>query len=220
MNIATVRTIFIGATLAIGGLATSPMLHASTVQEWRFKVYLDDQPIGYHTFRLTPQGDGRRTIDINAQFDVKFLFFNAYSYRHANTEQWQQRCLRSLQSSTDDNGKQSGIRGETSGDRFYLDTGAERTALGECVMTFAYWDPAILEADRLLNAQTGEYVGVNVKPLGREQIPVREQAISADRYRLVADKATIDLWYAADSRRWLALQSTTESGRKLRYRID
>lgn len=213
------RLIFAGAVIAIG-LGTTQLLHASNVQEWRFRVYLDDQPIGYHTFRLTPQGEGRRTIDINAQFDVKFLFFNAYQYRHANTEQWQQQCLRSLRSETNDNGKQSGIRGAVNNGRFYLDTGAERTTLGNCVMSFAYWDPNILEADRLLNAQTGEYVGINVMSLGQEQIPVRDQAISADRYRLVADKAIIDLWYAADSRRWLALQSTTESGRKLRYLID
>jgi len=219
MNRPIVRAYFLNIVGALL-LGSSTLLYATPAQEWRFKVYLDDQPIGYHNFRLVAQGDGGRTIDINAQFDVKFLFFNAYSYRHDNTEQWQQRCLRSLNSSTNDNGKVSGIRGELDGNRFFLDTGSERTALDGCVMSFAYWDPNILQADRLLNAQTGEYVGIEVQPQGQEQVPVRDQLVIANRYRLLADKAVIDLWYAADSGRWLALRSKTDSGRTLRYLID
>lgn len=193
---------------------------ASQAQEWRFKVYLDDKWIGYHNFRLTPRGNGSHTLDIDARFDVKFLFINAYSYRHQNTEQWQRQCLNSIRSSTNDNGKHFDVIGSTEGSRFYLDNGSERTSLSDCVMTFAYWDPAILGADRLLNAQTGEYVDVSVIPMGSERIAVRGQNVAANRYRLIADQAVIDLWYAENNFRWLALQSTTDSGRKLRYLMD
>ena len=193
---------------------------ASQAQEWRFKVYLDDKWIGYHNFRLTPRGDGKHTLDIDARFDVKFLFINAYSYRHQNTEQWQRQCLSSIRSSTDDNGQRYDVVGTTRDNGFYLDNGSERTNLSNCVMSFAYWDPAILKARRLLNAQTGEYVDVTTVPMGREQISVRGQNIAANRYRLISDQAVIDLWYAETNSRWLALQSTTESGRKLRYLMD
>ena len=42
-----------------------------------------------------------------------------------------------------------------------------------CVMSFAYWDPRILQADRLLNSQTGEFTAVQITPRGREAVPVR-----------------------------------------------
>ncbi|MCG6974830.1 MAG: DUF6134 family protein [Acidiferrobacterales bacterium] len=201
-------------------LLGSQAIAAGPVQEWRFKVYLDDKWIGYHNFRLTPRDNGRHTLDIDASFDVKFLFINAYSYRHQNTEQWQRQCLRSIRSRTDDNGKRFDVTGSTIGSRFHLDNGSERTTLSDCVMTFAYWDPAILGADRLLNAQTGEYVDVTFIPMGRDLIAVRDQNIAANRYRLISDQAVIDLWYAESNSRWLALQSTTDSGRKLRYLMD
>jgi hypothetical protein len=209
--------IFFGLLLL---LLAAPATAASQAQEWRFKVYLDDKWIGYHNFRLTPRGDGRHTLDIDASFDVKFLFINAYSYRHQNTEQWQRQCLSSIRASTDDNGQQYDVVGTTGDNGFYLDNGSERTTLSECVMSFAYWDPAILKARRLLNAQTGEVVDVTTVPMGREQIPVRGQTIAANRYRLISDQAVIDLWYAERNSRWLALQSTTESGRMLRYLMD
>lgn len=193
---------------------------ANQVQEWRFKVYLDDKWIGYHNFRLTPQESNRHTLDSTASFDVKFLFFNAYSYRHNNTEQWQQKCLKSIQANTDDNGKRSTVQGSTEGGRFYLVNGSSRTTLSDCVMSFAYWDTAILKADRLLNSQTGEYVDVDVLSLGNEQIPVNGESVIANRYRLITDEAEIDLWYAVDSNRWLALQSTTEGGRKISYLME
>lgn len=193
---------------------------AGRLQEWRFKVYLDDKWIGYHNFRLAPQGNGNHQLDIDARFDVKFLFINAYRYHHSNTEQWQRQCLKSIRSSTDDNGNRFSVRGAANGDRFYLNKGAGRSALPNCVMSFAYWNPAILTADRLLNAQTGDYVEVTVIPLGQQQITVRGQPVLANHFRLLADKAAIDLWYSADSYRWLALQSTAAGGRKIRYQMD
>jgi len=209
--------IFFGLLLL---LLVAPATATSQAQEWRFKVYLDDKWIGYHNFRLTPRGDGRHTLDIDASFDVKFLFINAYRYRHQNTEQWQRQCLSSIRASTDDNGQRYDVVGTTRDSGFYLDNGSERTTLSDCVMTFAYWDPAILKARRLLNAQTGEVVAVTTVPMGREQVPVGGQNIAANRYRLISDQAVIDLWYAESNSRWLALQSTTESGRMLRYLMD
>jgi hypothetical protein len=220
MNRKQIRN-WLSALFVIATLPGASVVMASQPQQWDFKVYLDDKWIGYHNFRLTPDGNGGHTLDINAQFDVKFLFINAYSYRHDNTERWQQQCLKSIQARTDDNGKEFVVQGASDGSRFYLDNAGSRKPLSTCVMTFAYWDPAILKADRLLNSQTGEYVNVDVLPLGREQIPVRGQPIAANRYRILAeDNAVIDLWYSADSYRWLALQSTTEGGRKIRYLMD
>ena len=85
----------------------------------------------------------------------------------------------------------------------------------ECVQTFAYWNPSILDAQRLLNPQTGEYVDVKVLLMGRETIAGQP----TERYRLIGGGKTplqIDLWYTA-ARDWVALESLTPEGRRLRY---
>jgi len=83
------------------------------------------------------------------------------------------------------------------------------------VQTFAYWNPSILEASHLLNPQTGEYVPVKTLLMGREIVGGQP----ADRYRLIGEGRTplqIDLWYSP-GRDWLALESLTPEGHRLRY---
>jgi hypothetical protein len=43
---------------------------------------------------------------------------------------------------------------------------------------------------------------------------------TARRYRRDAGKFQIDLWYGTEDRRWLALDSTLDNGRKLLYRLE
>ena len=52
--------------------------------------------------------------------------------------------------------------------------------------------------------------------MGEEKITVRGAPVQAKRYRITGPKNPIDLWYSADNN-WLALQSTLEGGRRLRY---
>ena len=75
---------FLGAFLL---LATSVPLMAEDSDRWVFRVYLDDREIGFHEFSVTDR-DGGQDVEISAEFDVKFLFFNAYSYDHRNLESW------------------------------------------------------------------------------------------------------------------------------------
>jgi hypothetical protein len=192
---------------------------ANTEQQWNFKVFLDDQSIGYHSFRLIPQGDNALELQSRAHFDVKFLFFTAYRYRHNDTEFWQGNCLQRIEAKTNDNGKQYFVRGTRNGKEFEIRSEDAEITTDGCVKTFAYWDPSILEAGRLLNAQTGELVNVRVEALGEETIPANGQSVRANHYRLHSELGEIDLWYAVDGQRWLALQSKTDSGRKLSYRM-
>jgi len=62
---------------------------------WDFKVYLDGDVIGTHNFSSYTKDD-KRYIDIKANFNVNFLFFNAYHYVHDNQEVWLGDCLQSI----------------------------------------------------------------------------------------------------------------------------
>lgn len=189
-------------------------------REWHFNVTLDGRPIGTHHFLLRERGE-RRELTSEATFNVRILFFDAYRYEHSARELWHGECLERIDAHTEDNGEKRAVVGERADGKFRLIGDESVEAIGSCVQTFAYWNPRILEADRLLNPQTGEYVPVHVMLIGREPIAGHEHA---DRYRLVGKDASgtvlqIDLWYSP-SREWLALESQTSDGRRLRYSME
>lgn len=184
---------------------------------WDFRVFLDEKEIGSHRFDITGSGEAR-TLTSKARFDVRFLFVNAYSYRHEAVEGWNGDCLARLESHTDDNGKVHQVEAMHRPNETIVQTNGGSERLGECVMTFAYWNPAMLEQSRLLNSQNGEYVDVTITQVGSEQITVRGVSTPARRYALRSKGMAIDLWYSSDDE-WLALESVTEGGRHLRYRL-
>ncbi len=192
--------------------------HASAerAKEWRFKVYLDGTEIGYHHFRVEDDGD-RRVVATDAQFNVKFLFFNVYRYQHKNREIWSDGCLQGLESRTDDNGESFRVDAKQRDGTFIVESRSQTSRIAGCVKSFAYWDPSFLTADKLLNSQTGEHLNVAVQDLGPDQIVVRGNTVPARHYRLAARDLTIDLWYSPQ-REWLALESRTDGG-PLRYQI-
>jgi hypothetical protein len=204
----------VGFGLLVGSLGKANI--ADDGRAWRFNVYLDKKLIGWHTFELNPAAG---TLRSEARYDVKFLFLTAYSYAHEATEVWDGPCLQRLKAQTDDNGAVSSLEGLRDGDGFVVEARAKREQLPACVQSFAYWDPSILNAKRLLNAQTGEYVEVETTHLGRQQIRLRGEPVPAQAWRIKARDLQIDLWYS-DNNEWLALQSPMEGGRVLRYEMQ
>lgn len=207
------RALFLSMLL----LSASATASAST-EEWRFRVFLDDAEIGYHRFSLL--GDGpERQLESEARYNVKFLYITVYRYAHDSRERWQGNCLKQVEANTQDNGKTLAVRGTQDGDRFVVTNTRGQANLPACVMTFAYWNPDLLGQSRLLNVQTGEYMDVQVRVLGEETLTVRGTVQRAQRYALETRDFRIDLWYSPN-KEWLALESNTEGGRKLRYQIQ
>lgn len=182
----------------------------------RFQVYLDDKPIGEHSFRISESGEIQR-ISSSASFDVDFLFVNAYRYRHSSSEVFRNGCLQEIRATTDDNGKRYRVQGSALGNGFRVEHQDGVEQADGCLMTFAYWDPDFLSQKRLLNAQTGDIEGVSVRQKGRDDVAIGSRKVSATRYALRTDKLTIDLWYN-DALGWVGLSSDTGKGRRLIYR--
>jgi hypothetical protein len=196
-------------------LATVSASPAAEPREWRFKVFLEDRPIGEQVFRLSEEG-GRVRLLTEASFDVKVLFFTAYTYRHRNEEIWRNGCLERIESTTDDNGERFRLLGQAGSDGFIVETAKFNTTLPSCVRSFAYWNVDYLKAPKLLNSQTGEYEAVNVRALGEEVLEVNGTSLRALRYSIEGHRLHIDLWYSLEDD-WLALESASKGGRKLRY---
>ena len=201
-------------------IAGAPLTADATLEQkrsWNFAVHLDGSPIGYHRFELLPDDGGLEVVS-EARFDVRFLFFNAFSYRHTNRESWDGRCLESIESQTRENDRRFEVQGELVDDRFVLESGGRAEALDRCVMTFAYWNPEFLEQSRLLNPQSGEYVPVDVEPLGKREVIVRGEAVLASAYRVKARETELTVWYSAEDE-WLGLESVAKGGRIIRYEL-
>jgi hypothetical protein len=196
-------------------LAFSALAFASTEKEWNFRVFLDDREIGTHRVKMTPYEDLKQ-VSVNADFKVKFLFITAFSYQHHTEEVWQGSCLTDIQSTTNNNGENLFVRKLPSTANFKLVTHQGEQELQGCVRSFAYWDPDLLKADKLLNTQTGEYETVEVIELGKSTIDIDGKPLEALHYRIAMQDKSVDLWYTYD-KQWLALKSETEDGYQISY---
>ena len=197
-------------------LLAFPAVAKDSTREWNFDVYLDDKPIGYHKFEVVDRGS-RTVLQTEAAFDVKFLFVTAFRYQHQNTEIWSDGCLDAINATTNNNGERLTVSGEETERRFEVSGKKGDVKLEGCVRSFAYWNPAILEADRLLNSQTGEYEPVDITLDGEEVINVGGRELLADRYKVSVRRGDIFLWYTQRDNTWVALDAPAKGDRRIRY---
>jgi hypothetical protein len=203
--------------LPIAAFLLTASIHASgATQDWAFRVLLDGNEVGRHTFRLTALAE-ERELRSNAKFDVRFLSLPVYRYAHEAVERWRGDCLQTLVARTNANGERIEVAAEARSGRLAVSREDRREEHAGCIMSFAYWNPAILKANRLLNSQTGELVSVTVSPQGTEQLTVRGRAVLSHRHRISAPNLTIDLWFAGEQ--WVALEAPASGGRRLRYEL-
>jgi Family of unknown function (DUF6134) len=181
-----------------------------------FEVKLDGRAIGVHRFERVENQQGLRVIS-DAKFEVRILGIRFYSYRHHAVEHWENGCLHSLEASTDDNGKKVQVVAGSAGGVLTVSDPAGEAQHG-CSFSYAYWDRRIVDQHRLLNPQTGHFDSVQIEPKGFETITVRGRPSTAERFRLVTARLTIDLWYSM-SGDWLQLDSMTQDGKRLQYRL-
>ena len=75
-------------------------------------------------------------------------------------------------------------------------------------MSFAYWNPEILDQTSLLNSQTGKEVDIVVR-----ELPVIE---SGAKYSLEGENLNIEVQYSEEGS-WISLKSKVGKGRDLKY---
>ena len=90
--------------------STSQQAWSATSQTYDFKVFRGKDEIGRQRFDVSTEGE-RTQVRVDAQFTVKFLYITVYTYRHANVEKWEGRCLREIHAETDDNGESFFVNG-------------------------------------------------------------------------------------------------------------
>lgn len=185
--------------------------------DWTFRVLLDGRQIGRHQFTLQADDAGEFELRSTMQIDVRMLFVSVYRYQHEAVERWHGNCLRSLVSHTETNGERETVSATTHGDVLSVKHAQVVEEHAGCIMSFAYWNPQILLAQRLLNSETGELLPVSITAEGTETVAVRGEPLTASHYRISGPRLQIDLWYAGDL--WVALEAMAQGGRRLRYEL-
>jgi len=183
--------------------------NSTYAEEWNFDAVLNDKVIGQHTFIY----ENEKTIS-NANFKFEYLFMD-FIYQHKSTETWQEGCLKTISSKTDDDGDLYEVSGYIGTDRFLVTTNNKTTELPSCVMTFAYGNPKILEQKKLMNSQSGEYLDVDIQFIREENHIVKGEDILTDLWRIEANiddgDLLIHLWYDKNMN-WVSLKSQTPIG--------
>ena len=183
--------------------------NSTYAEEWNFDAVLNDKVIGQHTFIY----ENEKTIS-NANFKFEYLFMD-FIYQHKSTETWQEGCLKTISSKTDDDGDLYEVSGHIGTDRFLVTTNNKTSELPSCVMTFAYGNPKILEQKKLMNSQSGEYLDVDIQFIREENHIVKGEDILTDLWRIEANiddgDLLIHLWYDKNMN-WVSLKSQTPIG--------
>jgi len=205
-------------TLAVALLAATVAAHAADgTRVYAFKAFLDDKPIGEHRFTVVTDGNDRR-VTSEADFAVKFIGITAYHYHHHAQELWSGDCLAALASSTDDDGKAASVKLVKNGDVDEIATGAGTKTESGCLMTYAYWNPAMREQRRLLNPQTGKVDAVTVSRMADGHVTVDGKDVAATDWRITGGESPVDVWISAQGD-WVGLDSMVSNGRhRLTYR--
>jgi Family of unknown function (DUF6134) len=201
--------------LTICLMVVAPLLHA---KEWAFNVYLDKSKIGTHSFTFNDN-----TLVSRAKFNVKVLFIEAYKYDHTSKEQWQNDCLTNIDVNTTEDKITTNVKGKKAESGFEISDGKTSQTLAECVMTFAYWNPKILDQSKLLNPQNAEYLDTTFTKLGAAKIDVKGKPTETTHYKLSGalkgvKKLNIELWYN-QANEWVALKSVTPEGYNIIYKL-
>ena len=205
---------------ALSLLAIATVAHAADAgtRVYAFKAFLDGKAIGEHRFTVVTEGATRR-VNSDADFVVKFLGFSAYRYRHHAQEQWSGDCLAGLVASTDDDGKPASVKLTKTGDANEIATEGGNSSVSGCLMTYAYWNPAMRTQRRLLNPQTGKVDDVKIERVADGDVTVGGKPVHAIDWRVTGGEAPVDVWIS-DQGEWVGLDSMVSKGRhKLSYRL-
>lgn len=221
----------LAALLLLGGSAWAELRpNPDTTRHMR--VYLDDREVGRHEFRFTSLNDGLEVIS-SASFDVRFAFITLFSYEHRARETWRNGCLQRLESETDEDGDEHAVSGSLENGTLQLETlGGERRIDHDCPWSFAYWTPALLERELLVNPQDGRAFHSEFESMGSQTLEVGGKDQKAQAWELQTRALDDDQGdgesdttaplrltvYYDDDGQWLGLDSALENGRTLRYR--
>ena len=187
-------------------------------EHWHFKAYIDDREIGYHSFDVKRE-NGTTYLSSRADFAYRLWRVPLFAYKHEVTERYDEDlCLQFIESKTQTRSTKMQLEGMRTSNGFAVrsEEASEATNFNiDCLSTFAYWTPKLMEQTQLLNGQDGRLMPVTISPVSQKN----DERTAQISYRLRAESLDLTLHYSHDGR-WMGLESALPAGRRLIYKLE
>jgi Domain of unknown function (DUF6134) len=167
----------------------------------RFVVMRGRSKIGLHTvqFRERPDGLAVHTV---IDLAVKVMFITVFRYQHECEDVWVSGQLRSLRSRTIEDGNRYAVEAtaEPGGIRV-VGPGGPLVVGSRLLASNSFWNPRLVDQQRLIDAQYGGEIGLVVHRRGTESLVLAgPERIVADRFQILTPHFGGLLWYDATGR--------------------
>ncbi|MGO9786499.1 MAG: DUF6134 family protein [Stellaceae bacterium] len=200
------------------GMARPAFVPPDEFANRRFSIFYKGDRVGSHTVATAPE-TGEIRVNTAINIAVKALFFTVYAYTHGSEERWRKGRLVFLKSATVDNDGALYVDGTSTPHGFRVNSKiGPFIASADSLTSNSMWNPLILEQDTLIDAQHGGIIGVSVRRLADERIPILDRQITAARYRFITPYIAGSVWYD-DSDRWVRGEFERD-GHLIEYRLE
>ena len=211
--IRTLSMLLVG--LFVATIATEPQARNNPAvgqQTFDYEILREGKPVGSH--RVTVQrGDGRTRVLSNSNIEVGLLGLTFYRFQYESEEEWDDRGLRRLLVSVNDDGEQMELSGKRDGGRFVWRIGDSKPMVQQMpVYPTNHWNSSVLSQSRVLNTLTGNINRVSIQ----KERPARGERPQVQRFRYTGD-LNLDAWYD-DSGRWLGMRFQGRDDSTIEYR--
>ncbi len=217
----------LGAVLVSAATVAASVAVASAIPpsgEIPFTVFRNgDSEMGFHRLRFTREGE-RVIVEKEINFKVRLAFITAFRYEHRNREVWENGRLVSLDTTTNDDGREHWVRGRATPDGFAVESSRGSLIAPADVIPTSYWNIATIGATKLLDTQRGLMMDVRIEPLGVEPVTAGGDVVDARHFRIniLSNKPgstdAIDIWYD-DNDAWVKMAFKAKD-QQISYRLD
>jgi hypothetical protein len=192
----------VGCALPRVGRAAPTVVLPSAADNQRFSVLYKGDRIGAHTVAYSTAGGETRVV---TEIDLKVtaLLFTLFSFSHRSEEIWRDGRLVSLTSETVEHGETLHVTGTPVAQGFRVVSKAGPfIARADALTSNNLWTPAVLQQETVIDAYHGGVIGVSVRKLDDEQIPLAGRQVGTSRYRFITPYLAGGIWYDA-ANRWV-----------------
>lgn len=190
----------------------------ASTERYDFQVLRNGSPIGHH--RVTVRSEGQRSeVEVDIELRVKAAgFLTLYRYLHQSREIWEGDRLVSLQSTTDNDGRQEYLNAQAGADGLQVDGSGYRGVLPADTMPTSYWRRDFLRRATIMDSQNGRRLDLTIRPQQYELASAARNDVPAQRSLLTGD-VDLTLWYDRDGR-WVKTAFPARDGSQIEYLLQ
>ncbi len=213
MKVAVLAMAIVGASVGLSGAEAAGMPEGGKLD---FIVFRKGEVIGENVLQFQDEGN-RMRVDISTDVVVKFAFVPVYRFHHRSHEVWESGHLASLESQTDDDGKQHVLDIHAEGGHLAVLADGKPSDAASNIVPASLWNEQIVASNVILNTLTGRQMNVLVTDIGIEPVLVGGTVHPAHHYAINGDLQR-EVWFDAKGM-LVQVQFKGDDGSEITYRL-